>query len=185
MGGPSYAKRRVGTTAVTEVQMSHYSHLFSAPITLCAGMLLSFPLRAQTSAPVDEYNIPQEVNSCLKEVSGLTLSGEMNPFYLTGDFDGDGKLDFAVQVVRGESKGILFCLSSQRIPLLVGAGSSVVWPSTQKWRFDAWSIVPKESKAVSRPAKASHDAILLDVKETANGLLYWDGATFRWKQLSD
>jgi len=134
---------------------------------------------------IDEYNVPQEVKACIKKSPGLTISGEMNPFYLSGDIDGDGKLDFAVQVVRSESKGILICLSSRKTPLLVGAGSSTVWPSSQKWRFDAWSIVPQESTAVSWPPKAKHDAILLDVKESANGLLYWDGTALRWGQLSD
>jgi len=134
---------------------------------------------------VDEYNVPQEVGACIKNLPGPTISGEMNPFYLSGDFDGDGKLDFAVQVVRSGSKGVLICLSNRKTPLLVGAGSSTVWPSSQKWRFDAWSIVPKESTAVSWPPNAKHDAILLDVKETANGLLYWDGTALRWVQLSD
>ena len=123
-------------------------------------------------------------NSLQRDVK-LTLNGQINPFYLSGDFDGDGKLDFAIQVERSGSRGILICLSSRKMSMLVGAGSSLVWPSNQEWRFDAWSIVPKESKEISRPAKANHDAILLDVKEAANGLLYWDGSALRWKQLTD
>ncbi len=142
-------------------------------------------LGAQAGSGVDEYNVPTKVESCLKNSSGLAINGEINPFYLSGDFDGDGRLDFAVQVLRGKAKGILVCLSSRKTPLIVGAGSSLIWPASEKWRFDAWSIVPKESTDVSRPSKAKHDAILLDVKETANGLLYWDGSALRWEQLSD
>jgi hypothetical protein len=134
---------------------------------------------------VDEYNVPKEVEDCLKKRPDLKISGQINPFYLSGDLDGDGKLDFAIQVDRSGKRGIAVCLSSQKKPLVVGAGSSLVWPASEEWRFDAWSIVPKESTEVSRPPKAKHDGILLDIKEAANGLLYWDGTALRWKQLSD
>ena len=159
------------------------NYFFSMASLLLLTTATAMPLLAVGG--VDEYNVPKEIETCLKNSPGLAINGDMNPFYLTGDFDGDGKLDFAVQVVRGESKGILVCLSSRKTPVIVGAGSSLLWPSAQKWRFDAWSIIPKESTEVSRPPKAKHDAILLDVKETASGLLYWDGTTVRWEQLTD
>jgi hypothetical protein len=155
---------------------------------LLSGVLLvqlQTPAQQTSPSPIDEYNVPNEIDSCIKNLPGTIINGDMNPFYLSADFDGDGKLDFAVQVTRSGSKGILFCLTSQKVPLLVGAGSSLVWPSTEKWRFNAWSVVPKESTSVSRPARAKHDAILLEIRETANGLLYWDGNTLAWKQLSD
>jgi len=173
-----------GTTQAMRTIMrgqSNRSFLLASLLLLIAPT--ASPLRA--IGGVDEYNVPEEIDTCLKNSPGLAINGEMNPFYLTGDFDGDGKLDFAVQVVRGESKGILVCLSSRKTPLIVGAGSSLIWPSAQKWRFDAWTIIPKERTDVSRPPKAKHDAILLDVKEAASGLLYWDGAALRWEQLTD
>ena len=73
--------------------------------------LLPLPL---SFAAVDEYNVPREVNVCVKNTSGLAINGDINPFYLSADFDGDGKLDFAVQVIGGGSRGILICLSTQR-----------------------------------------------------------------------
>ena len=155
-------------------------------IILLATTVYLEPSRAQSSRElIDEYNVPKKVETCVKAIAGITIDGSINPFYLSGDFDGDGKLDFAVQVIRGESKGVLVCLSTRKDPVLVGAGSSTIWPASQKWRFDAWSVVPKESNEVSRPPKARHDAILLDVKEAANGLLYWDGESLRWEQLSE
>ena len=155
------------------------------PQSVFLWMALSLMPLPLLFAAVDEYNVPSEVNVCLKNASGLTINGDINPFYLSGDFDGDGKLDFAVQVIRGGSRGILICLSTQGIPSIVGAGSSIIWPSAEEWRFDAWSVIPKESRAITRPPKAKNDAILLDVKETASGLLYWDGNALRWRQLTD
>jgi hypothetical protein len=166
-----------------EVEMKSFRYL-QLWLLLFESIVSLSPCSAQTAA-VDEYNIPTEIDKCIKNSRGLSISGEINPFYVSGDFDGDGRLDFAVQVVRSDTKGILVCLSSRRIPLLVGAGSALVWSSNQKWRFNAWSVVPKDSKNVSWPANAKGDAILLDVKEAANGLLYWDGTALRWKQLSD
>ncbi len=161
-------------------------HIVTSLFILLIPSIVVHPLYCQNArVPVDSYNVPNEIDACMKRLPGLAINGEMNPFYLSADFDGDGRLDFAIQVVRTEVKGIAVCLSSQKAPLVVGAGSSLIWSPSEKWRFNAWSVVPKESTAVSRPPKAKQDAILLDIKETANGLLYWDGRTFRWKQLSD
>ncbi|WP_263418395.1 hypothetical protein [Terriglobus albidus] len=133
---------------------------------------------------IDEYNVPKEVEACIKSVGGVTIRGSINPFYLSGDFDGDGNLDFAVQVQRASNNGLLMCLST-RHPILLGAGSSVLWPSSTPWRFDAWSIIPKNSPSISHPPGIHRDTILLEVKESASGLLYWNGKNFAWKQLSD
>ena len=48
--------------------------------------LLPLPL---SFAAVDEYNVPREVNVCVKNTSGLAINGDINPFYLSADFDGD------------------------------------------------------------------------------------------------
>src|SRR5713101_4267312 len=72
---------------------------------------------------VDEYNVPKEIEVCLKSRPDLKISGQINPFYLSGDFDGDGKLDFAVQIDHSGKHGVAICLSSQKKPLVVGAGS--------------------------------------------------------------
>ena len=156
-----------------------------ARLALLVTVLILVTSHAKGEASVDEYNVPGEIERCVKSSPGVVISGEINPFYLSGDFDGDGKLDFAVQVSHSKLKGVLICLSSRKLPLLVGAGSSLIWGSAAEWGFDAWSVVPKESTAVSRPPKARHDAILLDIKEAASGLLYWDGSTLRWEQLTD
>ena len=48
----------------------------------------------------------------------------MNPFYLRGDFDGDGKADYAIRIKsngHGEV-GIAVWLSSQKKMVVLGAG---------------------------------------------------------------
>jgi len=157
--------------------------VFATSVVSLIVLVLTVAVAEEKS--VDEYDVLNEVDLCMKKVPGLSINGRINPFYLSGDFNGDGELDFEVQVLRSGSKGIVICLSNSSAPLLPGAGSSMVFPIKGKWRFDAWSVVPKENKSLTRPAKARYDAILLDVKKTANGLLYWDGGRMQWSQLGD
>jgi hypothetical protein len=130
----------------------------SLPVRRCLAFLstvfICATIQAQGPSPkVDPYNVPSEVDTCLKPFPELTLNGEINPFYLTGDFDGDGKLDFAVQVSRKEAKGILFCLSTQKNPLLVGAGAGLIRRSRpDRW---AWRNCMAEADGGSRAGRPS------------------------------
>jgi len=72
----------------------------------------------------DPYK-PQQVEECLKspKAAGLEVLDRTNPFYLRGDFDGDGKPDYALQV-RSSKKGgagVLVCTSRGSI-FLLGSG---------------------------------------------------------------
>jgi len=56
---------------------------------------------------------PDQISACLKMpiASGVEVDVETNPYYLRGDFDGDGKPDYAV-AVRGKKTrrlGVLVC----------------------------------------------------------------------------
>ena len=44
--------------------------------------------------------IPVRIKSCIesRQLSGYKIDPRVNPFYLRGDFDGDGKPDFAVTI---------------------------------------------------------------------------------------
>src|SRR5436305_9138969 len=59
------------------------------------------------------YNIPAQVERCMKD--GLDakyrIDTSVNPFYLRGDFDGDGKMDDLVRIASKQSKkgGLIAC----------------------------------------------------------------------------
>ncbi|MCU1297430.1 MAG: hypothetical protein JWO91_1708 [Acidobacteriaceae bacterium] len=141
---------------------------------------------AQTNAKeVDEYNVPKEIDVCVKNTPGTSTDGELNPFYLTGDFDGDGKLDFAVQVIRWNSKGILICLSKQKNPILVGAKSSVLWPATQPCDSTRSRLSQSGVRRCHGRRKLTTTLSYCMSRKRPMGCLYWDGTALRWKQLAD
>jgi hypothetical protein len=85
--------------------------------------------QAATQNQINSDNIPDEVRSCLKTNLELEINSKMNPFLISGDFDGDGFTDFAVQVKtkKDQRKGILVCFA-KRAAVVVGAGVSAPWP---------------------------------------------------------
>ena len=68
--------------------------------------------------PVDEFNVPTIPRKDLDEQRFkhlYNLSSALNPFYLRGDFDGDGMSDYAFLIapVQGSKRGIAIWLSSR------------------------------------------------------------------------
>src|SRR5260221_9910977 len=68
-----------------EVNMNRQSFI------VCPTLLLIFVFSAFTLADgeqksVDEYNVPNEIDICIKKIPSLSISAEVNPFYLSGDF---------------------------------------------------------------------------------------------------
>ena len=65
---------------------------------------------------------PEHIDKCLKssEASSVEVNTNLNPYYLRGDFDGDGKADYAI-AVRGRKtarNGVLVCVGNGRVFLL-------------------------------------------------------------------
>jgi hypothetical protein len=149
-------------------------------------LLLSvFFLIFQTQQPpVDLDNIPAPVAECLKaESERLEISRRINPFYLRGDFDGDGQLDYVVLVQhrKSEKQGFAFCFASnKRKPHIVGAGTSIALEGGVRRddlaAFDLWGVAEAWSK---QPKK---DALFLAKAESGSGILLWNGTRMVWRQ---
>jgi len=146
-------------------------------------------LSAQQQDSVSEYNVPSEVSNCMKALgSDYIISGKINPFYLRGDFTGDGKPDFAVLVRNGDQQGIMVCRGPGLKPTLLGAGTA--FHAMKNLNFNAWQVHPK-TRPVERgveegkPPALLGDAILIEWEESASAILYWNGKRFIWYQQGD
>lgn len=151
---------------------------------LFGALLLATQGRQSPHSSLNPDNIPDEVRSCVRNRPEIRINGDVNPFLISGDFDGDGFTDFAVQVTstKGE-KGILVCFS-RKDAVLIGGGSGTPWKQTpaERWPFDSWFLVPKGSKQLSIYPQIRFDALALLVADEAGGLVYWDGHKLRWQQ---
>lgn len=135
--------------------------------------------------PVDLENVPLSVLKCLEVTRDtLDVNRRINPFYLRGDFNGDGRQDFVVWVQDRNSKkeGFAFCFSGGAKPQLVGAGNPIAleggilgddFSELDNWGVaEGWSTKPKR------------DGVYVAKAEAGSAVLIWNGRKIVWQQTS-
>jgi len=147
------------------------------------------PLLGQSGSPdqmggINEFNVPDELRECLRSEPQLQINGRINPFYLSGDFDGDGITDFAVQVksAKGEHPGVLFCFANGKRSIWGAGVQNKVLSNDGSWPFDSWMLIRKGSKHLSIYPRIKVDVIALIIADEGGGLLYWNGKELAWQQ---
>jgi|WetSurMetagenome_2_1015567.scaffolds.fasta_scaffold567537_1 hypothetical protein len=142
---------------------------------------------------IEDWSIPSFVRDIFvsKHLNAkYQISFHLNPFYQSGDFDGDGKIDVAILVKEKSSgkTGIAIYNSSQKNFIILGAGNIFKGGKDLDW-MDAWQPYPKGiiSRGVAEgpPPKLIGDAILAEKTEAASGLIYWSGKNYKWYQQGD
>lgn len=135
-------------------------------------------------------SLPPGIWDALSKISGHAVITAINPFYLQGDFDGDGWRDTAV-LVRETSSGkvgaaVVFKGGKIRI---LGAGNDVGDGTSDLNWMDAWYVEPKgkvsQGATDAPPPKLRGDALMAIKTESGSGLIYWDGKAFRFYQQGD
>jgi len=167
-------------------------------LTACAITIL-VATQAAVGADTLPWNIPEPLRPAVETPSfkaAFEIGTWLNPFYLRGDFDGDGSLDYAILVKRRSDgkKGIAVWLGGKTGPglIVLGAGTKtrVGGSDTDDWDFfDSWQVYGKrtvlQGVGEGKPPKLIGEAILIERTESASGLIYWDGKKFRWYQQGD
>ena len=119
------------------------------------------------------------------------LSAHINPFYLHGDFNGDGRWDTALLIKeRSSSKnGIAIYHGRSNRLIIVGAGQDWGNGSDDFPGLDAWQVFHRgpvgkgaDGKA---PPKLRGDALMVIKTESASALIYWNGTRYAWYQQGD
>jgi hypothetical protein len=143
---------------------------------------------------VQRQNIPRwvvQLFSAKKLDTQYEIVFTLNPFYLRGDFNGDGKPDIAVLVKNKQSGklGMAICHSEKNEVFLVGAGTIIGDGGDDFSWMDVWQVRTKHSAARNAhdgtPAKLIGEGLLVEKSESGGGLIYWDGKRYRWHQRGD
>ncbi len=132
---------------------------------------------------VFETNLPDEIQDFYKQqiVNEYKLRTDVNPFYLRGDFDGDKKLDYAINVIerKTEKKGIVIYHTGTNRHFTIGAGKPFFGqhPGDDFWWMDAWKVEVNIGR--------KREGILVVKTESSSGLIYWTGKQYSWIQKGD
>jgi hypothetical protein len=149
---------------------------------------------ARSPAPgetLHPHDIPEFIDRAITNGSlakNYDVSFHMNPFYLRGDFNGDGKIDVAVLVKQRSTGKVGIAIingASDKITIL-GAGTAIGNGGDNFEWMDSWEIYSKDRTAngTSVP-KLRGDALLVSKSEAASALIYWNGKRYVWLQQAD
>ena len=128
-----------------------------------------------------------------KFLKSYDLCDKINPFYLRGDFDGDGIPDYAILVRSRTTKqvGIAIVRSGTKKIELLGAGGVNLQDGSVKdfaW-MDVWLVERKhklEPNDWDKPVgQMVGEGIDVEKSESASALIYWNGKRYRWFQTGD
>ena len=153
--------------------------------------------RASSPSPEADaqlHDIPDPVRTAIKSGSlakKYEVSFRMDPFYLRGDFNGDGQTDVAVLVKqRAIGKlGIAIIHGVTNKVTILGAGTAVGNGGDDFDWMDSWQVFSKDRAARGAgETTVPHlrgDALLVSKSEAASALIYWNGKRYVWHQQGD
>ena len=139
-------------------------------------------------------NLPRAFTDYLHSARGLdlyALEAQMNPFYLQGDFNGDGSTDTAIFVREKQStkRGLLVVHGATNESYVLAAGTEFNGRGDDFSRINAWKVYPRgpvsQGASGSEPPPLQGDGLLLEVLESASGIIYWAGDGYAWYQQGD
>jgi len=144
--------------------------------------------------PAQQHDIPELIDRAIIHGSlakEYELSVRLKPFYLRGDFNGDGKLDVAALVKQRSSGklGIAIIDGTTDKVSVLGAGTAIGNGGDDFQWMDSWKVRPKgraaEKARESSVPKLHGDALLVSKSEAASALIYWNGRRYVWLQQGD
>lgn len=151
--------------------------------------------RSQESGAAEQrHDIPEVVKRAITSdplAKKYDLSFRVNPFYLHGDFNGDGKIDVAVLVKqRSTGKlGIAIVHGTTHKVTVLGAGSGFGNGGDDFEWMDSWEVYSKDRVANEAGeagiTRVRGDALLVSKNEAASALIYWNGKRYVWLQQDD
>jgi len=155
---------------------------------LIAMVFLSWASTGAAQSPGSRYidqNLPHWVDVSLRP-AGLgqqfQLFHDLNPYYLRGDFDGDGKVDIAVQIIdtSNRKRGIAIVHQADSSVHIVGAGHRLGGGDDFSWLW-VWRV---DTPSTRDPGRV-RETLFVEKPESASGWIVWNGHEYTWIQGSD
>lgn len=152
---------------------------------------------AQSQATDAHTQIPEIPEAVQKAITRGALSKDyelafrLNPFYLRGDFNGDGKIDVVVLVKQRPTGklGIAVIDDVNNKVRILGAGTPIGNGGDDFEWMDTWQVYSKIRAAhAAGETGVPHlrsDALLVSKSEAASALIYWNGKRYVWLQQGD
>lgn len=143
---------------------------------------------------VTASSLPRAVSSALssntERLSPYVLSAHINPYYLQGDFDGDGVLDTAVLLrERATGKAGVLILGGRGRVAVLGAGRPFGNGGDDFRWMNAWYVYPRapvrRGADGGDPPTLRGDALMLVQTESASALVHWAENEYVWYQQGD
>lgn len=132
-------------------------------------------------------NLPAEVWEKILASDALRdykLSAHLNPFYLHGDFDGDGLRDTAVLIRHSISNrnGIAVFHANRQAPFILGSDGPVAENTGYASVFNSWSVMSRGPVRMGAdetpPPTLMGDALVLVKLEASSVIMHWNGVSY-------
>jgi hypothetical protein len=151
----------------------------------------SSPAHGANEQPHDIPDVIKRAITTSSLARNYDLSFRINPFYLRGDLNGDGKIDVAALVKqRSTGKlGIAIIHGEAEKATILGAGTAIGNGGDDFEWMDSWQVYSKGRVALEGGEKSlphlRGDALLVSKSEAASALIYWNGEHYVWLQQGD
>ena len=136
-------------------------------------------------------NVPEAIEKAITNgplAKNYDVSFRLNPFYLHGDFNADGKIDVAALVKqRSTGKlGIAIIHGATNKVTILGAGTAIGNGGDDFEWMDSWQLYSKARRAGERSVpQFQGDALLVSKSEAGSALICWNGKRYAWLQQGD
>lgn len=144
-------------------------------------------------SPEAVHEVPEAVQRAITNgpLAKYEVAFHLNPFYLRGDFNSDGKIDVAVLVKQRTTgkTGIAIIDGVTNKVTILGAGTAIGNGGDDFEWMDTWQIYSKKrvtpGSDVTKIPHLRGDALLVGKSEAASALIYWSGKRYTWLQQGD